>query len=148
MGRGGQPRRPADRASAPQMKRAPRSQAQRAQAGRARGVLLLSGFEPFGGERSNPSWEVAAQLDGREIGGLGGEGGKLPGSPPPAGGPRAAAVWPFAPPPGPRRGVRNGQAPSMTLEMMTAAVEGAAAATAGMLAHAPQARARASRKRR
>jgi pyroglutamyl-peptidase len=35
-----------------------------------RGVLLLSGFEPFGGERSNPSWEVAAWLDGREIGSL------------------------------------------------------------------------------
>ena len=38
--------------------------------GRAHGVLLLSGFAPFGGERSNPSWEVAALLDGREIGGL------------------------------------------------------------------------------
>jgi pyroglutamyl-peptidase len=37
---------------------------------RERGVLLLSGFEPFGGERSNPSWEVAARLDGRAIGGL------------------------------------------------------------------------------
>ena len=36
----------------------------------ARDVLLLSAFEPFGGERSNPSWEVAARLDGREIGGL------------------------------------------------------------------------------
>ena len=70
VGRMGQPRRPADRASAPQMKRARRSQVRRAQAGRVRGVLLLSGFEPFGGERSNPSWEVAAQLDGREIGGL------------------------------------------------------------------------------
>ncbi|MGB6563327.1 MAG: hypothetical protein WBE69_12045, partial [Candidatus Binataceae bacterium] len=52
------------------MKRAPRSRAPSAQAGSARGVLLLSGFEPFGGERSNPSWEVAAQLDGREFGGL------------------------------------------------------------------------------
>jgi len=58
------------------MKRAPRQQKpraqkkSRAQSGRARGVLLLSGFEPFGGERSNPSWEVAALLDGREIGGL------------------------------------------------------------------------------
>lgn len=37
---------------------------------RRRGVLLLSGFEPFGGERSNPSWEVAALIDGREVGGL------------------------------------------------------------------------------
>ena len=52
------------------MKRVRRPQARRAQAGRARGVLLLSGFEPFGGERINPSWEVAAQLDGREVGGL------------------------------------------------------------------------------
>ncbi|MGH7915283.1 MAG: pyroglutamyl-peptidase I [Candidatus Binataceae bacterium] len=56
--------------SAPQMKRVLRPQVRRAQTGRARGVLLLSGFEPFGGERSNPSWEVAARLDGREIGGL------------------------------------------------------------------------------
>ncbi|HVA84331.1 MAG TPA: hypothetical protein VNF28_05480 [Candidatus Binataceae bacterium] len=52
------------------MKRAPRPQGRDTQAGRARGVLLLSGFAPFGGERSNPSWEVAALLDGREIGGL------------------------------------------------------------------------------
>lgn len=42
---------------------------QRATAPR-RAILLLSGFEPFGGERSNPSWQVAARLDGREIGGL------------------------------------------------------------------------------
>ena len=35
-----------------------------------RAVLLLSAFEPFGGERTNPSWEVAQMLDGREIGGL------------------------------------------------------------------------------
>ncbi|HKV56081.1 MAG TPA: pyroglutamyl-peptidase I [Candidatus Binataceae bacterium] len=32
-------------------------------------VILLTGFEPFGGERSNPSWEVAARLDRREING-------------------------------------------------------------------------------
>jgi pyroglutamyl-peptidase len=27
-------------------------------------IILLTGFEPFGGERSNPSWEVASRLDG------------------------------------------------------------------------------------
>ena len=52
------------------MKRARRPQARRVPTGRERGVFLLSGFEPFGGERSNPSWEVAALLDGRAIGGL------------------------------------------------------------------------------
>lgn len=29
--------------------------------------LLLTGFEPFGGETINPSWEVARSLHGREI---------------------------------------------------------------------------------
>ncbi len=32
-------------------------------------VILLTGFAPFGGERTNPSWEVASSLDGKEIGG-------------------------------------------------------------------------------
>jgi len=32
-------------------------------------VILLTGFEPFGGERTNPSWEVASWLDGKEIAG-------------------------------------------------------------------------------
>jgi pyroglutamyl-peptidase len=32
-------------------------------------IILLTGFEPFGGERTNPSWEVASWLDGKEIGG-------------------------------------------------------------------------------
>jgi pyroglutamyl-peptidase len=32
------------------------------------GALLLTGFEPFGGERINPSWEVATRLDGRRFG--------------------------------------------------------------------------------
>jgi pyroglutamyl-peptidase len=32
-------------------------------------VILLTGFAPFGAERTNPSWEVAARLDGKEIGG-------------------------------------------------------------------------------
>lgn len=30
-------------------------------------VILLTGFEPFGGERINPSWQVAEKLDGREL---------------------------------------------------------------------------------
>ncbi|MDP2873169.1 MAG: pyroglutamyl-peptidase I [Bacillota bacterium] len=30
--------------------------------------LLLTGFEPFGGEKVNPSWEIARSLDGAEIG--------------------------------------------------------------------------------
>ena len=31
-------------------------------------VILLTGFEPFGGETINPSWEVARALDGEQIG--------------------------------------------------------------------------------
>jgi pyroglutamyl-peptidase len=67
-------------------------QARRAQAGSARGVLLLSGFEPFGGERTNPSWEVAARLDGREIGGLTVKAVRLPVSAPRAVRAIAAAI--------------------------------------------------------
>jgi len=33
-------------------------------------ILLLSGFEPFGGESSNPSWEIAARFEGKSIAGL------------------------------------------------------------------------------
>lgn len=32
-------------------------------------IILVTGFAPFGGERSNPSWEVAQRLDGMEISG-------------------------------------------------------------------------------
>ncbi|NHK98077.1 pyroglutamyl-peptidase I [Rubrivivax benzoatilyticus] len=32
-------------------------------------VLMVTGFEPFGGEDLNPSWEVCAALDGLQIGG-------------------------------------------------------------------------------
>jgi pyroglutamyl-peptidase len=32
--------------------------------------LLVTGFEPFGGERINPSAEVAQALHGRTIGGV------------------------------------------------------------------------------
>ncbi|HSV45586.1 MAG TPA: pyroglutamyl-peptidase I, partial [Ramlibacter sp.] len=31
--------------------------------------VLITGFEPFGGEDINPSWQVARALDGRRIGG-------------------------------------------------------------------------------
>ena len=74
------------------MKRARRPQARPARSGRAQDVLLLSGFEPFGGERSNPSWEVAALLDGREIGGLVVKAVKLPVSVPRATRAIAAAI--------------------------------------------------------
>lgn len=33
-------------------------------------ILLLTGFQPFRGERINPSWEVARRLDTEEIGGM------------------------------------------------------------------------------
>jgi pyroglutamyl-peptidase len=233
------------------MKRARRAQAHHAQAGRERGVLLLSGFEPFGGERSNPSWEVAAQLDGREVGGLVVKAVRLPVSTARAVRAIAAAIRRFRPravlglgqaggrpaislekvainlaerragresdgglagtpvvrggadalfarlplrailralerrgipvalslsagayvcnsvmyatlhtlrarpevpagfihlPYAARQAVRHRQAPSMTLEMMTAAVEAAAAVTGTTSARAPQVRARASRR--
>jgi pyroglutamyl-peptidase len=32
-------------------------------------IILLTGFEPFGNETTNPSWEVAARLSGATIGG-------------------------------------------------------------------------------
>ena len=34
------------------------------------GVLLLTGFDPFGGEQLNPSWEICRALDGKVLGGL------------------------------------------------------------------------------
>ena len=74
------------------MKRARRPRARDRQAGRTRGVLLLSGFAPFGGEGINPSWEVAAALDGREIGGLVVKAVKLPVSTPRATRAIAAAI--------------------------------------------------------
>ncbi|MGD0075863.1 MAG: pyroglutamyl-peptidase I [Candidatus Binataceae bacterium] len=33
-------------------------------------IFLLSGFEPFGGERTNPSWEVGSRFDGKSIAGM------------------------------------------------------------------------------
>jgi pyroglutamyl-peptidase len=41
-------------------------------------VILLTGFEPFGGERSNPSWEVASRLDGRKFNGAAIKATRLP----------------------------------------------------------------------
>ncbi len=35
----------------------------------AKPVILLTGFEPFGGDPINASWEVVKTFDGREIGG-------------------------------------------------------------------------------
>ena len=32
-------------------------------------IALLTGFEPFGGETVNPSWEAVRQLDGKRLGG-------------------------------------------------------------------------------
>ncbi|HET6434881.1 MAG TPA: pyroglutamyl-peptidase I, partial [Xanthomonadaceae bacterium] len=32
-------------------------------------TILLTGFAPFGGEASNPSWEAVARLDGARMGG-------------------------------------------------------------------------------
>ena len=56
----GKSRRPADRdAKAPRVKGIRRGRR-----------LILSGFEPFGGERANPSWEVASALDKKIIGGV------------------------------------------------------------------------------
>lgn len=33
-------------------------------------ILILTGFEPFRGERINPSWGIARRLDGEVIGGM------------------------------------------------------------------------------
>ena len=33
-------------------------------------IFLLTGFQPFRGERINPSWEVARRLDTEVIGGM------------------------------------------------------------------------------
>ena len=32
-------------------------------------TLLLTGFDPFDGAKSNPSWDAASALDGRVVGG-------------------------------------------------------------------------------
>ena len=35
-------------------------------------TFLLTGFEPFGGDAGNPSWDIAARLDGWQVGAPGG----------------------------------------------------------------------------
>ncbi len=69
----GQSRRAANRNAAPPPLAAKRT-APRSAAGRDTGareaVILLGGFEPFHGERRNPSLEVARALDGELIAGL------------------------------------------------------------------------------
>ena len=41
-------------------------------------IILLTGFAPFGGERSNPSWQVASQLDGQMFDGVAVKSMRLP----------------------------------------------------------------------
>jgi len=41
-------------------------------------IILLTGFAPFGDERSTPSWEVASQLEGRKFNGLAVKSMRLP----------------------------------------------------------------------
>jgi pyroglutamyl-peptidase len=41
-------------------------------------IILLTGFAPFGDERSNPSWEVASQLEGHKFNGLAVKSMRLP----------------------------------------------------------------------
>jgi len=41
-------------------------------------IILLTGFGPFGGERSNPSWEVASRLDGHQFNGAAVKSMRLP----------------------------------------------------------------------
>ena len=43
-----------------------------------RDAVLVTGFDPFGGDRLNPSWEVAQALHGRDIGGHRVVAGQLP----------------------------------------------------------------------
>src|SRR5277367_3548917 len=56
----GQPRRCADRPSAP---RGLTARVSKGEVPMAPPVILLTGFEPFGGESENPSWEVARRFD-------------------------------------------------------------------------------------
>lgn len=47
-------------------------------AAKAGDVVLVTGFDPFGGEQLNPSWEICRQLAGTTIGGLPVEACKVP----------------------------------------------------------------------
>jgi len=67
------------------------------------GTVLLTGFEPFGGDSINPSWEVARQLDGCVL----------------AGGQRVQALstaWPML-----RQAIEAGPAPSLVMALGLAA---------------------------
>ena len=69
----GQSRRAANRNTAPASitaTRIPPRSAGKRNNGAREAVILLSGFEPFAGERRNPSREVARALDGELIAGL------------------------------------------------------------------------------
>jgi pyroglutamyl-peptidase len=41
-------------------------------------IILLTGFAPFGGERNNPSWDVASHLDGHRFNGIAVKAMRLP----------------------------------------------------------------------
>jgi pyroglutamyl-peptidase len=56
----------------------PPGPAQLRRLGKPRGPVLLTGFEPFGGEAINPSWEVARALHGQRIDGVAVQGVQLP----------------------------------------------------------------------
>src|SRR5713101_7676094 len=43
-----------------------------------RRIILLTGFAPFGGERSNPSWDVASRLQGSQFNGVAVKSMRLP----------------------------------------------------------------------
>ena len=60
--------RPAPAAAAAEPPPAPRAPQPSARKRAAEGVILVTGFEPFGGEAVNPSWEVCKRLP-REIAG-------------------------------------------------------------------------------
>jgi len=57
---------------------APREHKPRKAARAGDGVVLVTGFDPFGGERLNPSWEICRQLAGTAIDGLRVEACKVP----------------------------------------------------------------------
>jgi len=60
--------KPAAKAS-PKPHRPAEAKAPAAHKPRAGGIVLVTGFEPFGGDETNPSWDVCTRL-AREIGGL------------------------------------------------------------------------------
>src|SRR6266446_592418 len=62
----GQSRRPTNRAAKAPLKISPRKRGHTDKLP----LLLLTGFEPFGKERINPSWEIVRHLDGLVIGGF------------------------------------------------------------------------------